>query len=288
MPVLEKKHVKVIETVVRNDRREVKRTELWDELVSEYGIGRYKGDVILFSRSDLEAWVKIVITKTGYDPLGENISGNRTEVSDQYRDEKWATEKVLPNRVLCTSIGGVLKSELGSCTVIPEVEYRIDYRKVHPKDYDGILVVENLEAFVFIHQFKLPDLGHVLVLYRGNDESATAMKSLLNKCEKGYPVYWFPDFDPAGLGMVMDSREVTHAILPIVSQLTKDDNLPSRFDKQIVRRPRIKEQARTFGEEFSEFVAFSVNKGIAVSQEKMCAKQINLTAVPINDQLASA
>jgi len=287
MPVLEKKHVKVIETVVRNDRREVKRTKLWDDLVSEYGIGRYKGDVILFSRSDLEAWIKIVSTKTGYDPLGENISGNRTEVSGQYRDEKWATEKMLPNRVLCTAIGGVLKSELGSSEVIPEVEYRIDYRKINPMDYDGVLVVENLEAFVFIHQFKLPDLGHILVVYRGNDESSTARKSFINKCEKGCPVYWFPDFDPAGLGMIMDASEVTHAILPKVSLLTKDDNLPSRYDKQIVMRPRLKEQASNFGQAFYELVVFLVNKGVAVSQERMCAKQISLAAIPINKALSA-
>ncbi len=83
---------------------------------------------------------------------------------------------------------------------------------------DAMLVVENLETVKQIHRYRWMndhDIGklRVFVLFRGDPENGA---DVANKVVEGRsdPVWSFPDFDPAGLGLASKLPRLCGLVLP--------------------------------------------------------------------------
>ena len=173
--------------------------------------------------------------------------------------------------VLTTAHGSNLVTAGGERGIIPSVEYRVSIDSLRTSDY---------EAYLFIHQFQLPEIGHVLVLYRGHDTSARAVLTLLERVA-GMPVRGFNDPDPAGVGILIDNKWFTHALIPDRSYLEDAPTLPTRFAGQLAVRPRIKEQCAGRSEEFRRYVDWIVDGGIAISQEWLCSHRTPIRLISL-------
>lgn len=194
------------------------------------------------------------------------------------RDEKWASQSILETRIFCSALNSDLHlSNGGVITVVHGMEYRCDYNDIALDNYDAVMLVENIEAFIQIHAFNFSWIEKMLVVYRGHDISARAAKHFLESVT--LPVYGFFDPDPAGMGMLMDNPVMTHAVIPSISQLDPKHTLTERFLKQIVSRPNLKQQSDAFSGHIRDMVAHIADKGIAYSQESICARNMRLDLI---------
>lgn len=281
MSSLSKQQVKIIVTAIKKQAPRIRATTAWVQLSEEYGLGEQRGDHIHFSRQDYKAWREILIAECGFDPVEAELTGNRTEVARLTSNEKWSTESVRAGLVSVTVLGGNLVTAQGQCDVIPGVEYRVSIDALRPDDYEALLVVENFEAFLFIHQYLLPECGHALVLYRGHDASARSVIELQKRADDDMPVIGFADTDPAGIGIVIDNRCLTHALFPDRDSLVGVPTLAQRFADQLTMRPRLLEQCSDKSEEFRQYVKWMLIEGIAISQERMCSLRIPFQLVAL-------
>lgn len=280
MSALTKQQVKIIATALKNQTPRVKATSNWIKLVAEYGLGEVRGGQVHFSRQDYKTWREILMADVGFDPTQETIAGNRTEVASLTPNEKWSTESVWASMVSTTVIGGNLITTKGACGIVPGVEYRVGSNALRPGDYDALLVVENYEAFLFIHRFQLPELGHVLVLYRGHDVTSRVVASLLDSAVNK-PVIGFTDPDPAGVGLLIDNKALTHALIPEAEDLSKAPKLTQRFADQLAARANLKAQSAERSEAFKCYVNLIVDKGVAISQEWLSSHRVRLRLVAL-------
>lgn len=281
MSTIDKKHVKIITTAIKNQSREIKATARWLNLVAEFSIGRVHGNKIHFTRDDLKKWRDVLISSCGYDPIETTLTGNRTETTRTTHQDKWAPESELTKQLSTTVIGGDFVTTKGRCCVIPEVDYRVNKALLNVGDYDACLVVENFEAFLFIHQFNLPNLGHVLVLYRGHDKTARAVIEFLESVTE-IPVIGFTDPDPSGLGILNDWPWLSHVLIPDVSLLSEAPSLHDRFQKQLKVRPSIKAECEGKSESYQRYANWIVDTGFAGTQEWLCGHRIPLELIFLN------
>lgn len=282
MPTLSKQQVKIIATAVKNQRPEIKATSVWLRLVAEFSIGRVDGNKIHFTRADYQQWRELLISSCGFDPTTTELAGNRTEVSRITHQEKWAPESELKKQLSVTALGGDLVTTQGRCAVIPEVDYRVNKAYLTPQDYNACLVIENFEAFLFIHQFNLPPLGHTLVLYRGHDHTARAVNEFLARA--GGTIIGFTDPDPAGLGILTDWPWLSHALVPRVASLEAFEGLSSlhdRFISQLRKRPNLKEECANKPQAYQDYADWILNTGFAGTQEWLCSSGVGLEVVDV-------
>lgn len=280
MPSLTKSQFKLISNLVQKRSLFVKKTPAWVALHETFCIGKMDGKLISFTHQDLRKWQELTIAATGLNPLDKLNAGNRTEMALHSHDEKWATVSTLKTRIFCTGLNADLHlSEARVCAVIPTMEYRLDYRELNLDHYDAIMVVENFEAFIFIHSFTFSWSEKILVIYRGHDIAARAAIDFIKNVT--IPVYGFFDPDPSGLGMLMDNPVFTHAVMPSIKDLNPKNALASRFERQISGRNNLKEKALNFSEGLQLFVSHIMDNGVAYNQESLAAREIPLQLIKI-------
>jgi len=279
MPSLTKAQVSIISTVLKKNTSKIRLSAQWQELHDSYGIGRCEGKWLHLTRQDLKKWRSLIIAQVGFDLTKESLSGNRTEVSKRVKNEKWSTAAARSTRIYCSALNAPLVLRQGTIEALPEVEYCIDYQDIQIEHYTSIMVIENLEAYIFAHSFCFPDMGKVLLVYRGHDQSARAMKTCLKAALKGMPVYYFTDPDPSGIGIIIDSPFATHAIVPAFEAMQKKDSLTERFAKQLAARPDLRSQVASYSIDFQGYAEHILNKGIAISQEWLCSHDVTLQSI---------
>lgn len=281
MSSLTKSDVGIISTVLKNNSAKTRLTPAWQTLHDSYGIGRCEGKWLYFTRNDLKSWRQLIIANAGFDPSSETLSGDRTSVANKARNEKWSTQSVQINRIYCTTINSDLVLTQGNVLTLAEVEYRVDYHDINLGHYDALMVIENLEAYIYCQSFNFPDLGKVLVAYRGHDQSVRALLNCLDNKPDNLPVYYFCDPDPAGLGIIMDSPHATHAITPTLEAIKKAASLSDRFAPQLAARTNLRNQTSAYSSAFQAYVNYMINEGVALSQEWLCSANIPLQAIRI-------
>jgi hypothetical protein len=281
VPSLNKSDVGIIRTILKNRSSKVQLTSSWQALYESYGIGRCEGKWLYFTRSDHKIWRELVIASTDFDPMNDNLTGNRTSIANNARNEKWASQSIQDNRIYCTALNSSLMLNQGELTVLKNVEYRIDYNDIQLGHYEILMVIENLEAYVYCHSFNFQSLGKALIVYRGHDQSARALLNYLDLHAGEIPVYYFCDPDPAGLAIIMDSPHATHAIIPELESLNKSLTLIELFSKQLAARPSLREQSVEYSLDFQRYVNYIINEGFARSQEWLCNKNISLKIISL-------
>lgn len=278
MSKLSKQQLSLIATALKNRTGKITATKSWIQLATEFNLGELRDNSIHFSRADYQTLREITIADSGYDPSTTRLTGSRTEVSRITVNEKFSNESIIGRQVSCTAIGGPLIIGEQHSNIITGIEYRVDSTLIDHRHYDAVLVVENYEAFLFVHQFIVPDLGHVLVLYRGHDVSAAAVINLIDGITD-FPLIGFTDPDPAGVGLLNDNPSFSHALIPDTEYLVEAPSVEKRFATQLAARPNIKKQCEGKNDNFRKYANWMVDKGFASTQEWLCSHSVPLILI---------
>lgn len=253
----------------------------WLKLHQEYGLGRIVDNKnIVWSRDDLKKWQSLIDSAR---PAHEAVQGgaDRTQIAQYTANEKLGNTSIQEKRLFCHAINSPLYLISGEHSVDANIEYRVDYQTIDLDSYSACLIIENQESFIYCHRFKWPILPKTLLLYRGHDKSAHALQSLLDKRKTSMDIYIFPDTDPAGLSIAISMAEATHIISPDINTLSPKASERNRFANQLERYPNLKSQSMGFSQEFQLLVTDVIRTGMAVSQEWLCAHNVQLTLVKL-------
>ncbi|WP_419739232.1 DUF7281 domain-containing protein [Ruegeria sp.] len=175
---------------------------------------------------------------------------SRAEALSLGSNEKASSISVRRGRVALKSFsGGSIR--MGEKNVILPDGVNLDVPVNAAADFSDhvfAVLVENWEAFEHIHQlsFEVPaDLRDALVVYRGQpggytiDAARTFLRVLSN------PVFVFPDVDPAGLRIALETPGFAGVMLPpieeIESLLCAGRGLSERYTSQLAGSERVLE-----------------------------------------------
>ena len=284
MPELTKSTFNAISCVLKERKNKVKVLKLWRTVYDEFAIGRLVVEGtqtwLYFDVADREKLRTICIANTGKDPLGPTIQGLRSEMTGH--NEKWATESIQRHMVYCTSFKQAVYVSGGAFNLPAQAGLWLDYRNIDIARYERIIIVENLEAFIFWSEFNTPEsIVGALVLYRGHDISAKAVQQFLTELSDTFHITVFSDPDPSGLKIILDTPYVSSALIPENVSRLKPQTNTERFAKQLAVNTAVKNKAQRFSAAFQIYVAVIVDSGIAISQEKLCHNKIPLKLIDV-------
>ena len=177
---------------------------------------------------------------------------SRTEALSLGVNEKASAVSVRGGRVAVKTFrGGLVR--MGNRNVVLPDGVNLDVPISAAADVSGhlsVVVVENWEAFERVHKlsFEVPvDLRNALVVYRGQPGGYTidAARTFLRVLDR--PVFVFPDIDPAGLRIALETPGFAGLMLPAVEAveilLCAGRGLSERYTSQLGGSARILEGA---------------------------------------------
>lgn len=159
------------------------------------------------------------LAQLGLAPLSADLKGSSLAQAEQGAAEhKSVREKPRDHRVLRYVFG----AGAGAGQVVD-----VDQRELDLSQFSDLVVVENLDCFYELHQFKLPCLfdkkGHKqvdeqaqsLIVYRGDSHYSKGRAALINrwKGSNSRPLRYFGDLDPKGIH-IAQSEDFTHIAAP--------------------------------------------------------------------------
>ena len=284
MPQLNKASFNVISQALKARKSKVKMAKIWRAIYDEFAIGRLEVEGtqawLYFDVADREKLRSVCLASTGEDPLHQAMQGSRTE-REGY-NEKWATESIQRYMVYCTSFKQAIYVNGGVFNLPLQAGLWLDYRNIDVAHYERLIIVENLEAFIFWSEFNVPEsMAGALVLYRGHDISAGAVQRFLMALPDTLDITVFSDPDPSGLKIILDTPHVSSALVPESVESLKSQTNAERFASQLVVNTAMKINVQRCSPAFQTYVAAIVDSGIAVSQEKLCQKKIPLMLIDV-------
>lgn len=284
MPELTKSAFNAISCVLKERKKRVKVLKLWRSIYDEFAIGRLAVEGaqtwLYFDVADREKLRSVCIANTGKDPLGSAIQGLRSEMTSH--NEKWATESIQQHMVYCTSFKQAIYVNGDAFNLPAQAGLWLDYRNIDITRYERVIIVENLEAFIFWSEFNAPEsIAGALVLYHGHDISAKAVQRFLIELSDTFHITVFSDPDPSGLKIILDTPHVSSALIPENVESLKSQTNTERFAKQLAVNTTIKNKAQCFSPAFQIYVAAIIGSGIAISQEKLCHSKIPLKLIEV-------
>ena len=177
---------------------------------------------------------------------------SRTEALSLGVNEKASVVSVRGGRVAVKTFRG-RPVRMGDKNVVLSDGVNLDVPISAAADVSGhlsVVLVENWEAFERIHKlsFEVPvDLREALVIYRGQPRGYTidAARTFLRVLDR--PVFVFPDIDPAGLRIALETPGFAGVMLPAVEAvealLCAGRGLSERYTSQLGGSERILEGA---------------------------------------------
>lgn len=213
--------------------------------VRSYGdVGSISRNKVVFSPPQKENIGKLLLS-AGIDPNTPPDAWNgltRSEALSLGNNEKFATSEVMRRRVAIKTLLPTSPLSLaGQKNFLPSrCHVDIDHEEVDGfLDHDLILVVENWESFSDIHlAAQHPDLSfpgeNPLVIWRGWKNSVRSSLELLNKLHQ--PVFYFGDYDPAGLMIARSLPRLSGFVAPSLARLAellKKQGLSDRYEGQL-------------------------------------------------------
>lgn len=172
----------------------------------------------------------------------ELLKGSRSHLIRLFENEKSGADRVK---------GGRVKWRVLPDTVLPN-GFRVPLSTVcqdAPKDLialcdTGIILIENGEVFENIERLSFPvpeGLRGFIVIFRGDPENPqNVCEDFLRAAKR--PVFVFPDFDPAGLGMaikVPNFSGIMHPDLSVLENALKEHGSREAYAKQFAQYANI-------------------------------------------------
>lgn len=286
MSALSLRDLKKVMRVIKEAQSIVKATGALDQLFREHNIGRPGAAGWALCANDRSRLRAVVTDLNGLDPLTAHLDGSRMKLAEQgATDEKVARERPLATRVVCTALPGPIIYAGELLAAIPDVEYRLNTRRISVAAFDAVLSIENYEAFLDIHLLNWQSPGNTLVLYRGHDDSARASNHLISAfVSAGKPVIYSRDVDPSGIQMTLRSP-ATHALVPCESWRAEGKKLGlwQRAADQLLRLPKILQTVRedpSLSPAYRDYASW-VLSGRAFTEEGLLSRSVLMDVIPI-------
>lgn len=204
-----RRHASALQRALAANATRFPASEAWRDLVARFECGRIVGRFVELTAADRQRLRQLAQAQWGFDPLLGPPDGTRLDVSATARDDKISRQRPLAGHVLAK----------GSClgVALPEGwSARLPVAAVDWRTVGAVVVVENPDCFDAWTPGPSLGLPNPLILYRGHDGIATAVKALLSSAPADRPVAVFPDFDPAGLEIALTTPAATHLIAPAI------------------------------------------------------------------------
>ena len=177
---------------------------------------------------------------------------SRTEALALGVNEKATTTSVRGERVAVKALG-IMPIRMGDRNIILPDGVNLDLPVNAVADVSGhssVVVVENWEAFEYIHKLSFEisaDLRDSLVVYRGQPHGYTIDAARMFLCALDRPVFVFPDIDPSGLRIALETPGFAGLMLPTVEAVEAlfcaGRGLSERYFPQLAGSERILEGA---------------------------------------------
>lgn len=282
MPSLSQADVGIIGTALKKRLERVELSAAWRRIHEEFQIGENAGRWLNLTRKDRSDLSLLCLKLTGVDPLLGVSGENRVEVAGGAFNEKWGNVAVRDGRIFVSALNSDLVLNQSSQAISPRIEYRVHADNIRLDAYEALVVFENLGAYIHSQSFCWPDLGAVLLIYRGHEgPEERAVLELLKEHAGKKPIYAFFDPDPAGIGMVMDLPGASHAIVPPLDMRIRKRRLQQRFNEQLASRSNLKQQSANFSQAWQLYVEELIDSGIASSQEWLCHAGVELRSIAL-------
>lgn len=174
------------------------------QVLNEVGIRAVHKDKVILTADEIRRLKAYMMNAYGLKEaafLKGEISGDRAEMSRMVENEKRSSEKVRSRRVRWRTLP---KSVLMNDVSLPMGtigETRVEDLTQLVKT--GVILTENALVFEKFEDLNFPipkDLSQYIVVFRGDPKNPQDVCEDFLK-QSDLPVFVFPDFDPAGLGM---------------------------------------------------------------------------------------
>jgi hypothetical protein len=195
--------------------------------VQDSNIGQRLGKSLVFSDTDRELIRQLLLTTEGIDAsttrVGQWEGLSRTESLEYSDNEKMSSASVRQGRVAIKALPGkqlLLDEQALTIPAGSNLDVNWQWLVAHC-GHTSVLMVENWEAFEFIHQltFDLTRAGeNPLVVFRGSPVYRQDYVMALLQ-ELALPVYALVDYDPSGLILAQSIPNFVGLMIPPVHEL---------------------------------------------------------------------
>lgn len=283
---LSKKLYISIRRVLHNRTFKVPLSAAWREIHDESGVGYISAKHLVLSAEDHSKLREWVLLEAGADPLITKVGGDRLDAASVVRDEKWATDTVFAGMMQVNVISGAVPLKQGDAITPLGTLLSVTAADVLADRIDAVILVENGIVARHWHKCRFPsELSNALMVYRGHGAEGKTVRQWISELPPAVQKIGYFDFDPAGLGMVIDYN--MGAILipdPLDDRLVEGvNNKPESHVEQLARRPGLRDQ---LPESCRDVWAWMTKKGrrCAVTQERIMVMDWPLRLLAISSK----
>ncbi|WP_108444491.1 DUF7281 domain-containing protein [Halomonas denitrificans] len=284
--------IKALQRVLRQPTDQVRLGQVWRHIHEEHGIGTPQGRTLRLLAHDLDRIRRVYDRLTNNAGLHVNLDQDRVSLAGHLPDEKISTHQAFSTLQRVAHTKGEMTIRAGD-TALPlpcppgVLLAVLGDMLILPPETQNVLVVENgavMERWWQIVPL-LPDaLRHnTLILYRGHDQGARELKTLLADWADRISLHLFVDFDAAGLeiaqGVFADvPARQQQVVIPVFPLELKKSRKEGEYFKQLEQLARLERQ-HGLSAELRQAVQLMKQERLALSQEAMLAHGAPVTSI---------
>ena len=272
-----KKAFRSIQTVLRQDKVQVRLSGVWQAIHDELTIGvRLPGGRLRLDANDRARLREYIRRQHGLDPLFDELDGDRVELAAHTSNEKFSARSVFGRLLRLVSRRPEIHLTTGRTSTPPGTALILDPSLITAESLGAmVVVVENGAVFSRWHDVPIADsqAAEALAIYRGHDQEARVVADWLVSLPDGVLVVAAVDFDPAGfeIALALGASSILlpedWSNLPLDASMNKD----RAFDEQY--RPELIER---IPEGWLQAYEWMVSQRAAFTQEVLLARGVAL------------
>ncbi|WP_324689581.1 hypothetical protein U0O11_09375 [Cobetia sp. D5] len=288
--------IKALQRILRQPTNQVRLGQVWRRIHEEHGIGTPQGRTLRLLAHDQERIRRVYDRLTHHAGLHLNLDQDRVGLAGHLPDEKLSTHQAFSSlqRVAHTNGEVTLRAAEAALSlpcppgVLPSV---LGDMLILPPGTQHVLMVENgavMERWWQIVPL-LPEAlrRDTLIFYRGHDQAARELKTLLADWGDRISLHMFVDFDAAGfeiaLGIFTDvPARQQHVVIPASPLELKNSRKEGEYFKQLEQLARLERQ-QDLSAELRQAIQLMKHDRLALSQEAMLAHEAPLVTVAYRD-----
>tara|TARA_R110002074_G_scaffold212504_1_gene382012 strand:+ start:2489 stop:3364 length:876 start_codon:yes stop_codon:yes gene_type:complete len=275
--------IAAIERLLKTAKLKVQRSQVWEQICAENGVGQIIGREIHFTVTEKQRLREYVQAEHGIDPQFDLRAGGRMAMALQNASEKLSSDSVFGHLIVLATAGTAkvrvngenFQTPRGSVSsVLPDC---LDTEHLQSQK---LVIIENGGVMPFWSDLQLPDSWKdSVILYRGHRENVRSVAEITSNQPAGN-LAWFFDFDPAGLALALDHGRGSILVPDKWRELGRHTpfNQPKTHRKQSVALKRLKDRAAG---ELLAIAEHMANEELALMQEHLAQRQMALTALPL-------
>lgn len=262
------------------------------EILDNLGISTVKvrdKDTVL-----LTTMQKLSLKKYIKDVHGEDLEKNtvedslkRFDLAKEIPDEKRGHSSVFGSLLNFSGNTTITFKDKSSIAINPNAIVSCEIDNLDTESISSLVVVENGTNIIKVRELieLLPEsLKNSLILYKGHGDNAAQVHSLIEKLTDSCKIYFFFDYDPAGLSMMISEGLKRYSSLLLPEELSSDVirlNKKECFEQQYSYMQSLYEKRNEFSLKIKHHIELMNDREYAITQENMVAHKVRLEIVPL-------